>query len=69
MLREGADLAVAGDGAVELAHVVHDGAKHAGALDAMSVIREHAGALGHHVTDLSERLALLATRAGPMGRT
>ena len=67
MLREGADLAVAGDGAVELAHVVHDGAKHAGALDAMSVIREHAGALGDHIANLGQRLALLATRAGADG--
>ncbi len=66
-LGEGVDLAVAGDDLVELAHVVHDGAQHAGALDAVAVVGEHAGALSDHVTDLGQGLALLATGAGADG--
>ena len=56
------DLAVRGDDLVELAHVLHAGAHHAGALDAVAVVGERDGALHDHVTDLGERLALLAHR-------
>ena len=54
--------AVRGDDLVELAHVLHAGAHHAGALDAVAVVGERHGALHDHVADLCERLALLAHR-------
>ena len=56
------DLAVRGDDLVELAHVLHAGAHHAGALDAVAVVGEGDRALHDHVADLRERLALLAHR-------
>ena len=67
MLRERANLAVAGDGTIELTDVVHHGTEHAGALHAVAVIGEHAGALGDHIADLGQGLALLATGAGADG--
>ena len=56
------DLAVRGDDLVELAHVLHAGAHHAGTLDAVTVVGEGDRALHDHVADLRERLALLAHR-------
>ena len=52
------------DDLVKLAHVLHAGAHHAGALDAVPVVGEGDRALHDHVTDLGERLALLADREG-----
>ena len=67
VLSQGLDLAVAGDGTIELTDVVHHGAEHAGALHAMAVIGKHAGALGDHIADLGQGLAFLATSAGTDG--
>ena len=61
------DLAVGERDAVELCDVLHAGAHHAGALNAVAVIGEGAGALDDHIADLGEGLALLAARHGADG--
>ena len=58
--REGLVLAVRDRDAIELRHVAHAGAHHAGALHTVAVVAEGAGALEHHVADLREGLSLLA---------
>ncbi len=67
MAREGLDLAVGKRHAVELRDVLHAGAHHAGALDAVAVIGEGAGAVVDHVADLGQALALLAAGQGTDG--
>ena len=61
MRGERLDLTVRDGDAVKLGDVAHCGAHHAGALDAVAVVREGAGTLEDHVTDLRKGLALLAT--------
>ena len=64
---EGLDLAVGKGDAVELGDVLHAGAHHAGALDAVAVVGEGGGALDDHVADLGQALALLAACHGADG--